>query len=217
MTRQYILLGILALLAAAAGLYYWLGDPFPEDPNYVADYRKIRFRDDPAWNEAADVDVARMRFVDRDGKEVALSKIAGQGSLTLVITRGNTEVPCIYCSTQTSRLVSQYQEFTKRHGEVVVVYPVQAGPDVKALEKFLQATREKLDDPRSKVPFPIVFDTQLRVVDQLGLRENLAKPATYILDKHGQVRFAYVGSVIADRPSVKAMLEQLDTLNREAQ
>ena len=61
-----------------------------------------------------------------------------------------------------------------------------------------------------------MLDVQLKVVDQLGIRKDLSKPATYILDKEGQTRFAYVGESLADRPSVKALLEQLDLLNREA-
>ena len=42
---------------------------------------------------------------------------------------------------------------------------------------------------------------------------DLAKPATYIVDKQGQVRFAYVGANIADRPSVHFMLDQLAAIN----
>ena len=57
---------------------------------------------------------------------------------------------------------------------------------------------------------------ELKAVDHLGIRKDLSKPATYILDKQGQTRFAYVGDSLADRPSVKALLEQLDALNKEA-
>jgi peroxiredoxin len=203
------------VLGVSAGFYYWLAQPPPKEDPYADSYRAIRFQDKPAWIEAEDVDVARMQFVDPDGKVITPAQCAGSRSIMVVITRGNTQVPCVYCSTQTSRLIYQYEEFQKRSAEVLVVYPVQAGPDAAALERFLKVTREELGDPAGKVPFPIVFDTQLKAVDQLGIRDHLSKPATYILDKHGQVRFAYVGSTIADRPSIKAMLAQLDTLNRE--
>ena len=66
-------------------------------------------------------------------------------------------------------------------------------------------------------PFPLVLDVELHAVDQLGIRADLSKPATYILDKQGQVRFAYVGSTIADRPSVKSLLDQLTAINADAQ
>ena len=67
-----------------------------------------------------------------------------------------------------------------------------------------------------KIPFPIVLDVELKAVNQLGIRKDLSKPATYILDKQGQTRFAYVGDSLADRPSVKALLDQLDALNKDA-
>jgi peroxiredoxin len=60
------------------------------------------------------------------------------------------------------------------------------------------------------VPFPVLLDVQLQAVDQLGIRKDLSKPATYIVDRTGEVRYAYVGNHLADRPSVQAVLQQLD-------
>ena len=62
-----------------------------------------------------------------------------------------------------------------------------------------------------------MLDVELKAVDHLGIRKDLSKPATYILDKQGQTRFAYVGATLADRPSVQSMLEQLATINSDAQ
>ncbi len=59
----------------------------------------------------------------------------------------------------------------------------------------------------------MVLDVGLTVVDQLGLRAFLSKPATYILDRRGNVRFAYIGANLADRPSVQAMLDVIDSLD----
>ena len=50
------------------------------------------------------------------------------------------------------------------------------------------------------------------MADRLGIRADLALPSTYILDRDGKVRLAYVGATLTDRPSVKAMLDQLDRL-----
>ena len=64
-----------------------------------------------------------------------------------------------------------------------------------------------------KVPFALLLDQDLKAVELLGIRGDLAKPSTYILDKQGNAVFAFVGESTADRPSVKALLAQLDKLN----
>lgn len=60
--------------------------------------------------------------------------------------------------------------------------------------------------------FPVVLDVELKAVDRLGIRKDLSKPATYIIDRDGRVRFAYVGANIADRPGVDAIVAQLDQI-----
>ena len=101
------------------------------------------------------------------------------------------------------------------NAEVVVVFPVQTTDETQRHRDFALHVKNKLDTPPEKIPFPIVLDIELKAVDQLGIRKDWSKPATYIIDKQGQVRFAYVGEALADRPSVKALLDQLDTINRK--
>ena len=64
-----------------------------------------------------------------------------------------------------------------------------------------------------KVPFVMLLDTDLNAVKTLGIEGDLAKPSTYILDKKGNAVFAFVGETTTDRPSVQALLAQLDKLN----
>jgi hypothetical protein len=52
------------------------------------------------------------------------------------------------------------------------------------------------------------------VVNKLGIQGDLARPSTYILDKQGAVVYGYVGETQVDRPSVKALLAQLDKLQK---
>jgi peroxiredoxin len=73
---------------------------------------------------------------------------------------------------------------------------------------------QKEYDADAEPAFPVVLDRNLAAVDRLGIRGAKAKPSTYILDRQGRVVYAYVGSGQADRPSVKAVLDQLDKLNR---
>lgn len=173
----------------------------------------IEFKDSVDSNASAEQSFAGLEFIDTDGKPVQLSKFLGKKNLVLVFTRGFAGTICPYCSTQTSRLISNYESFADRNTEVVVVYPLSNDTDIPRWDEFLEVTRKKLSSPDTPVPFPVLFDIELKAVNQLGIQHQLSKPATYILDPQGQIRFAYVGSTLADRPSIKAMLEQLDKLN----
>jgi peroxiredoxin len=88
-----------------------------------------------------------------------------------------------------------------------VVFPGPKGH----LDDFTRSARNLAEN--AAVPFRLLLDPDFKAVDQLSIRGELAKPSTYILDKQGQVRFAYVGASLSDRPSLKAMLAQLDQIN----
>lgn len=177
--------------------------------------QSIHFRDTVQTNASMERDFTALSFVDVNGDEIQLKDITGKKNAIIVMTRGFAGSICPYCSTQTSRLISNYAKFADRETEVVVVYPIETWNDRGRLDEFLESTRQKLSAPGMDVPFPILLDVELKVVDQFEIRKNLSKPATYILDKMGQMRFAYVGETPADRPSIKAMLDQLDTLNED--
>jgi len=209
MPRRIVLYSVFALvLALAWGLAFQILTGPPD-----ADQTGFAFHDDLQSNSDPKVALADLAFLDPSGEEFALRNLIGQRKLVVVVTRGNTGAICPYCSTQTSRLISNYDEFRRRDAEVVVVYPIETQEDSGSLDRFLEITRKRLLEPDEPVPFPFVLDVGLAAVDELGIRALLAKPATYILDKKGRVRFAYVGASLADRPSIKAMLAQLDALN----
>lgn len=187
---------------AAYGSYYGAGE--------------IKFLDAAQSNVPLDPGVADLSFVTPDGRETSLKELSGERDVVLVVTRGNTNPICPYCSTQTARLISSYDQFTQRGAEVVVIYPVQTDADKGRLDEYLQVARSKLEDPNRPVPFPVLLDVELKSVDKLGIRKDLSKPAAYIVDRGGHVRFAYVGSHLADRPSAEALLTQLDALKTGA-
>lgn len=195
--------------APAPGGGIWTG-------SYAEDYRTIQFKDHVQSNVPADGSVGDLTFSDINGNEVSLKDYVGKKNVVLVVTRGFAGAVCLYCSTQTSRLLTNYKKFEERGAEVVVILPIETSEDTKRQRDFVVTVKNKLDTPVEKIPFPILLDIELKAVDHLGIRKDLSKPATYILDKQGQTRFAYVGDSLADRPSVKALLEQLDALNKEA-
>ncbi|MFN0198537.1 MAG: peroxiredoxin family protein [Planctomycetaceae bacterium] len=193
------------------------GDSLPGSKSAYSDVGDdgIIFKDEVVSNVPLESKLNDLKFIKPDGQEQSLSDLFTRDHLILVITRGYAGSICPYCSSQTSRLIHNYQKFADRNAEVVVVYPLEKPADTPRLDEFLKAVQERTTPPVQKVPFPVLLDVELKAVDHLGIRASLSRPATYILDKSGQIRFAYVGATLADRPSVKALLDQLDQLNAE--
>ena len=181
-------------------------------PNYgQAD---IKFLDDVQSNTNLDAGIRDLTLLGVDGQETRIESLQGGKHLIVVVTRGNTDPICPYCSTQVADYIRSYDTITSRGAQVIVVYPIEKLADQKHRDAFLGKARELLKDPNRPTPFPVLLDVELKAVDKLGIRKNLSKPATYLLDRNGRVQFAYVGNSLADRPSIPAMLEQLDKLNK---
>jgi len=56
----------------------------------------------------------------------------------------------------------------------------------------------------------VALDAGLTLVRGLEIAGNLSLPATFILDRDGVVRWTYVGTSIADRPSVPDIEKALE-------
>ena len=224
----YRMVIVLTVLTLAGGCSSWLptpaepkGDPAPAPASGGYDYGygtgDINFLDAVATQDAPATDFATVPMTTADGKTVTLKELAAGKNLIVVFTRGYAGSICPYCSAQTSRLIANYPEFQKRNTEVVVIYPLEKPEDTTRLGEFLAKVNENNTQPATQAtPFPLLVDIGLKAVDVLGIRRDLSKPATYILDESGAVRFAYVGKSLADRPSVRALLDQLDALKPTA-
>ena len=172
----------------------------------------IQFRDTAESNTKVDADEQfDLQFSDRSGNSVDLKDYRDRKNVVLVVMRGYSGSFCPLCAAQTSRLIYKYKEFEKRNAEVVVVFP---GASEHAQSFVKRLPGESVGDVKT-IPFSIVLDENLEMVDRLMIRGDLAKPSTYILDKSGKLRFAYVGTTPSDRPSLKSMLAQLDEIERE--
>lgn len=171
------------------------------------------FYDDPPAEKVRKVDADKMplTFVDLDGKKVDLAQFRGKSNVVLVVTKGMPQFPggvfCPGCLAQMNSLVANHAEFKKREAEVLVVFP---GPSEKAGDFLANAKAREADKPS---PIPLLLDKDLAAVKVLDIPGDLAKPSTYILDRKGNVVYAFVGEGTTDRPSVKALLNQLDKLN----
>jgi len=159
----------------------------------------------------ASAEKAQLTFIDLEGKKVDLSNYKDKSNVVLVMTKGMPQSPggvfCPGCLAQMNAMVANNAEFKKREAEVLVVFP---GPSEKAGE-FL--TTAKVSEGNKPSPIPLLLDKDMAAVNLLGISGDRAKPSTYILDRKGNVVYAYVGEHTTDRPSVKALLNQLDKLN----
>ncbi|MEM8943590.1 MAG: peroxiredoxin family protein [Planctomycetota bacterium] len=208
-----LLLKILAVGLVLVAIVYGVL-PSRDDPYAEAEMMaKKEGRSDVFWDEVETNtnlpnDINDLTFVDTQGNQVQLTDFHGKKNVVLVITRGFSGQLCPFCRTQSSRLVANYDEFQKRDAEVLLVYPGGS----EHLEEFIDAAKVSEKKEVDQIPFPILLDSDLKAVNYLQIAAELAFPSTYILDKAGNVRFAYVGEQINDRPSVKAMLAELDKL-----
>lgn len=171
-----------------------------------------QFRDQPEPNRTVASGQVPLTFVDRDGKTVNLDDYKGKSNVVLVVVKGMPQSPggvfCPGCLAQMNALVANHPEFKKRDAEVLVVYPGAAD----TVADFL-ANAKVAGDGRPACPVPLLLDKDLAACRQLDILGDLAKPSTYVLDRNGNVVYAFVGEGTTDRPSVKALLAQLDRVN----
>jgi peroxiredoxin len=158
-------------------------------------------------------DLGGLVVVKPDGEKIELAEYMGEQNLVLIFSRGYFGSICPFCSTQMHALAEAYNEFDKRGARVAVVFPVSQPTDRERWKELEASILEQLP-AGSSVPFPILIDVELNAVDQLGIREELSKPSTFIIDQSKNLRYKYIGSDPADRPDVKTILKQLDGLSR---
>lgn len=167
---------------------------------------QIVFTDVVETNRPDDGTVTNLTFTNPLGATVSVNDFVGEKNLLLVFTRGFSGMICPFCTTQTSRLIANYDQFASRDTEVLLVYPGAADQ----LADFQQAA--VVASGKTTIPFPILLDKDLVAVKRLGIESHLAFPSTFLIDKSGNVRLSYVGSSPSDRPSIKALLQQIEQL-----
>ncbi|MFM8272301.1 MAG: peroxiredoxin family protein [Gemmata sp.] len=194
---------LLVLLAAGCGPT----KPAVPEFDMSAGYGPIEFKDDAPANAGVGSGAFPTRFVDADGHPVDLVRYRGQKKLVLVVLRGLARSEggrvCPSCFAQALGMTANAAAFEERGAVVLFVFPGEGAGG------FLQEFRAGARDERITPP-QLLLDRHCEACDRLGIRDDLAKPSTYILDRQGNVVYAYVGETSTDRPSVKAVLAQLD-------
>jgi peroxiredoxin len=199
---------IAALSAFASGC----GDRASGIPHFdrsnSGGYGVPEFKDEAPSNAKVAVGTFPQSFVDCNGATVDLTLYLGKKKVVLVVLRGVPKSEkgefCPSCIAQAGSLAANSHEFEELSAEVLVVFP---GPSERQGEFFQKVVKRTPGEPRWL--FRILLDQDCSACTQLGIRDDFAKPSTYILDTQGNVVYAYVGETSTDRPSVKAILDQL--------
>jgi peroxiredoxin len=104
------------------------------------------------------------------------------------------------------QLHRDYQEFVKRHSQVIVLGP----EDAQAFAAYWR---------QHDLPFTGLPDPKASVLKLYGQEINLFKmgrmPAQVIVDKTGMARFVHYGHSMSDIPENAELLSLLDQLNAE--
>lgn len=156
---------------------------------------------------------------DQNGKEVRLKDLLKKGKVVLVFYRGEW---CPYCNKNLRRLSDSLQLIVDKGATLVAVSPEQPESISKTIEKT-RAQYTVLHDENLKimkayeVEFEVPENTLKRYrnggikIDEINGKNGnyLPIPATYIIDKEGNITYRFFNQDYKKRPSVKEILEHL--------
>ncbi|MFI9106443.1 peroxiredoxin-like family protein [Streptomyces fildesensis] len=161
-----------------------------------------------------------------DGERIALDALLAEGPVVLTFYRGAW---CPYCNLALRSLQMHQDAIASRGARLVAVSP-QIPDETLSLTEKEQLTFAVLSDIGSDVArrFGIAFDLSDElgeVYDRFGFElqrvngghaRTLPLPATYVIDRSGVIRWAFVRSdytVRAEPADILAALDALDTLD----
>lgn len=147
-----------------------------------------------------------LRFVNSNGEVIDLRQHVANKKLVVVVLRGFAGSVCLVCSSQTLALSKQIKKFHDRNTEVILVYP----GEIETIPQFISSVHDI--ESTLPLPFPIVLDADLSLVNEFKINGSLAKPSTMIIDENGIVRYAYVGKHPGDRPTIPNLLKVIDDI-----
>lgn len=185
--------GLLAATVATAGAYVgyraWTRAPLP----------------------AVDAPFPPLRFLGGNGEIVLLDSFRGKQPVLLVFMRGFHGFICPACTHQTAMLSDNLARINATGAKLLLVYP----GNEQAAPKFIAAARQLMrSGDKQSVRIPLLLDLNQKAVAALGIGGALmSKPATFIIDRAGILRYRYVGRNKLDRPSLEDVLEQLRQAN----
>ena len=132
-----------------------------------------------------------------------------QGPVVVVVLRGDPGYQCQLCVRQLASLANRSTAIKPLASRIILVYPGDSS-DLEQRAKRFKGSRRLPD------PLVIVRDDQMKMVRQWGLRwdkhHETAYPATYVIDRNGDIRWKKVSRSHAGRSTVEEILKELRTL-----
>jgi peroxiredoxin len=213
MRRLAVVLSIVAVLAGCSGPEEAgdRGKPPPARPK--TGIHRFAFKADAPSNRevGAPLPGEDAPLTAPDGKVVKISDYRGR-PIVLVFNRGFAGFVCPYCATYTAQLATRYEEIRSLGAELLLVYPTRETNEVKVVE-FTDAVNEVLrEEGAQALPFPVFLDRGLMATARFNLTGDITKPSTFVLDRNGVVRYAYVGNAPDERPAVERVIQELRTV-----
>ena len=150
---------------------------------------------------------ADFSLVDETGHVMKLSDVQEGWYLVLVFFRGHW---CTACQNQLLNLKDDFAKFAPLHAALAAI-------SVDSIEDSADFNHIW------HLPFPLLSDSQLRLIDAYGIRhpkghdnKDISRPCVVILDPQKIVRYKYVGVLPTDRPSDDEILFTLQNLQQGA-
>lgn len=150
---------------------------------------------------------ADFALMDSSGHLMKLSDVQEGFYLVLIFYRGHW---CNACQNQLLNLKDDFTKFAPLHAALAAV-------SVDSIEESADFNHTW------RLPFPLLSDSQLRLIDAYGIRhpkghdgKDISRPCVIILDPQKTIRYKYVGVLPTDRPSDDEIIFTLQKLQREA-
>lgn len=140
---------------------------------------------------------------------LSLKDATKSGPVVVVVLRGFPGYQCPLCSSQVGALANRAAALEKLTKKVILVYPGEASMLDKHAEEFMGSRT---------LPSPLVMvrDPDMKMVNDYDLRwtapRETAYPATFVIDKNGQIKWSKVSDSHGGRTTVEEILEQLRKL-----
>ncbi len=156
---------------------------------------------------------------DQNGADVRLKDLLKKGKVVLVFYRGEW---CPYCNKNLKRLEDSLQLIKDKGATLIAVTPEQPESIAKTVEKT-KAEYSILHDVDMKImkAYEVEFEVPANTVtryrnggiklDEINGKNGnyLPVPATYIIDKEGNITYRFFNPDYKKRPAVKEILDNL--------